>query len=258
MAHVFDGIDPIAITPPSAGNGEWTDAEVADDNDERDAASAMLAAEAAINRTNWLRHHSVNGIDGGSWPGDIELTGNTSIDNLTSTGTILAPDFRYNSVRTFFRTIESTPQPSQTSPWIIQDSTFLWLTTTTATHQLKIPLNLPQFATLKEVTIYIIGAGGHAAFPGGKPNMPVVNVKKFNISTGGTTTLVTATDLSATAGAYEAAHGITATLPGAGESINRITHNYYVQLLTEDGANGLAGTFYIGGLVTYTTIYAAE
>ncbi len=77
MSHTFKGIDPFLVTTPLANKGQWTNGTSADDGDSRDAASAMLTAEAAINRTNWLRWRSVNGLeDGGSYPADIDWTGN--------------------------------------------------------------------------------------------------------------------------------------------------------------------------------------
>lgn len=67
MAHTFLGIDSFSSTPASSGHGVWTDGTSTDDNDARDAASANLNAEAAINRSNWCRWHMINWIDGGTY-----------------------------------------------------------------------------------------------------------------------------------------------------------------------------------------------
>ena len=60
MAHTFLGIDSFSSTPASSGHGVWTDGTSTDDNDARDAASANLNAEAALNRFNWCRWHMIN------------------------------------------------------------------------------------------------------------------------------------------------------------------------------------------------------
>lgn len=61
----YQGIDPIFAPPVIPGEGEWPDPETADDGDDRDAATAMTAAEGAIDRTNWLARRIVNGLEGG-------------------------------------------------------------------------------------------------------------------------------------------------------------------------------------------------
>jgi hypothetical protein len=65
MSHPFQGIDPFSSTAPNPGYGQWTDGISTDDGDNRDAASANLNAEAAHNRTNWLRYRMINQLEGG-------------------------------------------------------------------------------------------------------------------------------------------------------------------------------------------------
>lgn len=68
MPHTYDGVNPLGapIIPssPTSGKGQWPDASVVDDGDERDAATAMAAVEAAIDRTNFIAWRMVNVIEG--------------------------------------------------------------------------------------------------------------------------------------------------------------------------------------------------
>jgi hypothetical protein len=68
MAHNSFGVDdPVAIIPvsPTPGYGEYPGAEIADDGDDRDAASAMMPSEALLDRTNFLAWRMINIIEGG-------------------------------------------------------------------------------------------------------------------------------------------------------------------------------------------------
>lgn len=59
----YQGIDPLPAPPVLPGKGQWSVGDAADDGDDRDAATAMVLAEAAIDRTNWGRHRWVNGLE---------------------------------------------------------------------------------------------------------------------------------------------------------------------------------------------------
>ena len=54
-----------------AGKGYWVIPNIAEDSDDRDAASAMIAAEGALDRTTWIGWRMVNGLEGGEYPGAI-------------------------------------------------------------------------------------------------------------------------------------------------------------------------------------------
>jgi hypothetical protein len=68
MAHTYPGVDePSSIIPvsPTAGYGVFPLPTVTDDQDNRDAASANLAAEADTDRINFLVWRMLNIIEGG-------------------------------------------------------------------------------------------------------------------------------------------------------------------------------------------------
>lgn len=68
MSHTYPGVDdPSAIIPgsPTAGYGVFPLPTVTDDQDNRDAASANLAAEADTDRINFLAWRMINIIEGG-------------------------------------------------------------------------------------------------------------------------------------------------------------------------------------------------
>lgn len=68
MAHNNYGTnDPAAILPtnPTAGYGEYPGATITDDEDPRDAATAMSGIEANLDRNNFLAWRMINIIEGG-------------------------------------------------------------------------------------------------------------------------------------------------------------------------------------------------
>jgi hypothetical protein len=67
VAHNYVGADdPAAIVPaiPIAGKGVFPIAEVTDDQDDRDAGSAMAGIEANADKINWLVWRMINIVDG--------------------------------------------------------------------------------------------------------------------------------------------------------------------------------------------------
>ena len=66
--HIYPGTNapgsPVIPTSPTAGTGWWPDAVVVDDGDNRDAANAMAAAEAVVDRTAFLAWRMINIVDG--------------------------------------------------------------------------------------------------------------------------------------------------------------------------------------------------
>lgn len=92
--------------------------------------------------------------------------------------------------------------------------------------------------TLDNVSVRYKGAAGHAAFPGGAPAvMPLVTVYKLN-QDGTSTSLGSQSDTSATAGAFEAYHTISAA--GLAHVIDLTTYRYEVVIASESGANYIA------------------
>jgi hypothetical protein len=80
MAHVYSGINAPGSVLNPATFGVWSNATVTDDGDDRDAASAMAAAECALDRTNWLYHRTIDIISGGTFV----VRGNVNIDAASS------------------------------------------------------------------------------------------------------------------------------------------------------------------------------
>lgn len=99
-------------------------------------------------------------------------------------------------------------------------------------------IEVPHGATLTAVSLMIAGAAGHAAFPGGAPTMPTLDVQSFSTA-GAVVGIASVTDASATAGVYEGAHALTAS--GLSTVIDRATKRYYARLGGEAGANFIAG-----------------
>lgn len=255
MSAPYAGQDPIAAPPVTAGAGTWDDITVPTDDDKIDAAALAVGLEGCADRDNWLAHHSVNGIDGGVYSGDVTL------------GTVTATQFRYTTPTVFNRSVESTPFPDLNSSvsFTVDPTDYWWITTVAQRDHLVIPLHLPNGAILNTITVHLKGPTGHAAFPGGKPLMPVVTVYKRVIATGAKTSLTGTggTDATATVGAYQAAHAITLTLTSP-YTCNRVTEQYFALLSTEGdntGAGGeapIAGTIFYGASVNYTLSVAAS
>lgn len=85
--HDYAETDPIPMPPAIPGKGTWDVASVADDGDDRDAASVMAGVECAIDRTAWLAHRQVNGLEGGGpYPGAIGWAGTHTLKAARVTG----------------------------------------------------------------------------------------------------------------------------------------------------------------------------
>lgn len=271
----YAGQDPIPSPPVTAGKGTWPDLiTIPDDGDPRAAASVNVALEGLADRTQWLAEHSINFVDGASYVTSISLIDLTTVTTtgdievggaLTVTGDIVAPTFTgdtvtantflFNSNPTFDRSVEHPGYPDFATTAFWDFVFYFWTVNSAAAGHLCIPLHLPHGCALNSARARINPAGGHAAFPGGAPTMPSLVVKYREITTGSETTLKSQTDTSATAGAYEAAHWITATLAAA-HTVDREANVYYLSLFTEAGANAIAGTVYYGATVNYTVAEA--
>lgn len=97
--------------------------------------------------------------------------------------------------------------------------------------------SLPNGAVLDSLALLWAGAAGHAAFPGGAPTMPNINL--FRINDDGTeTSIANVSDTTATAGGYETAHYI--TLSSIAHTIDRTLYRYVLVVTGETGANFIA------------------
>lgn len=121
-----------------------------------------------------------------------------------------------------------------------------------------LPIAVPDGATIREIKVYFQGGSGHAAFPGGAPTMPIVNLLHYDITTGALTSLGTQSDVTATAGAYESATPHAITLTGLNHVVRRDIRRYFVEFTAEAGANFQSGGTIHGVSVGYDMTYYDE
>lgn len=121
-----------------------------------------------------------------------------------------------------------------------------------------LPVAVPDGAAIREVKVYYQGAGGHAAFPGGAPTMPIVNLLHYDITTATLTSLGTQSDTAATAGAYESATPHAITLTGLNHTVRRDVRRYFVEFTAEGGGNFQSGGVIHGMTVSYDVTYYDE
>lgn len=114
---------------------------------------------------------------------------------------------------------------------------------------------LPHANVLQTLTLRWIGAASHAAFPGGAPVMPSINL--YRIDQDGTeTSIASVSDTSATAGAYEAAHSI--TLSSITHTIDRTLYRYVLVVTGETGGNFIANAKALGVVATVAVTSQSE
>lgn len=117
--------------------------------------------------------------------------------------------------------------------------------------QLDIQIPPVYGAALTGITAYVHGdyglAGPHAALPG---TMPRLNAQKLGLTTATISALGTATDTSATVGAYESYHTIEVTFSPY-DFVT--TESVHASFFGETGANSLAAALYLFGI---TATYA--
>ena len=107
---------------------------------------------------------------------------------------------------------------------------------------------LPDGQKLATLSVQTKAGSGHV----GLPTMPSWSLKYVDASaiSATPTTVVTATDTSASTGAFEAQHLITAS--AIGHTIVNSTRMYFIEITHETGANYQAGGQFFGALVTVT------
>jgi hypothetical protein len=119
---------------------------------------------------------------------------------------------------------------------------------------LQVPLpELPNGVRLDEVRVTIDPAGGHGALPG---TMPSVELRAWNADTLTDDLIGSATDSSATTGAYEAAHEI-AVSPTTAHVVGKGIRRYRVDLIAESGAGSDVGTVYVHAIARFTRLEGA-
>lgn len=122
-----------------------------------------------------------------------------------------------------------------------------------------LPVAVPDGAAIREIKVYFVGGSGHAAFPGGQPTMPIVNLLHYDITTGALTSLGTQSDTTTgSAGAYENATPHAITLTGLNHTVRRDVRRYFVEFTAETGANFQSGGVIHGMSVSYDVTYYDE
>ena len=179
--------------------------------------------------TNWglWLNRAVDGTGGGSYIGNLTFSGDITLAG--GKNILLNP----RSIRREQDMLWETDDPTKWTRQLYN----IWRNIAVG-GCIQAPLaRLLHGGTLNEVLLRWIGAGVHAAFPGGAPVMPVLYLHKVDLN--GTPTFIgSQADTSATAGAYEAYHYI--SLTGLAEVIDIKTYRYVVTLSGETGGNFIA------------------
>jgi hypothetical protein len=116
---------------------------------------------------------------------------------------------------------------------------------TTPGSNVIVPLPRPPYGKILEIQALVKGASGHGALPATKPKCELY--RQDYLMTGSGTLVATATDSSATVGAYEAGHVI---------DLFAVNHTlvgqdfYYLILTGESGANSQTGLL-LSGFAVY-------
>lgn len=114
--------------------------------------------------------------------------------------------------------------------------------------------DIPHGVTLNEVHVSINPAGGHGGLSFTKPNFIVT---RQDLVTGAFTTIATGTDSTASVGAYEAIHYVSAT--GLSEAIDRSTKGFKIYMLGEIGGDAENNLVVYGAVkLVYTRTLAGE
>lgn len=188
---------------------------------------------------------AVDGVGGGTYTPASTI----SISDLTISGSA--------KVKFTSRTIARASQGACVSAtgangWTFDPGTDLWTSATTSACLLRVPVEIPNAATITLIQVWYDGFGGHAAFPGGAPaQKPRVYLKSYEINTQSLTTHGTYADASATAGAYEAPHVISSGAISI--TVDKGNRRYWLVVESESGANAIAGAQFLGAYVAFTS-----
>lgn len=216
---------------------------IVSDNTARNASSINVSLEALGDRTAWLKYHSVNGIDGGTYsgpltftniqgisgPGNITVGGDISCNDLTASGgvgvtgaivaggsvtsftSMFSPTYNYPLIRTFVRVQNSGFFYADPNQWGADGtSAGLWVSSTAGTRCFSL-LDLPHNCTLVNLSVYVASAN-LANLPANAADRIKWNLKRTSKTGGGTTETIgssNATDTSINTTAYRIMHPIT-------------------------------------------------
>ncbi len=116
-------------------------------------------------------------------------------------------------------------------------------------------LDMPHGSVLTQLTVNLIGAGGHSTFPISGWTPPSIQLYKKNTTTGVFAQIVgtpnPTIDTSASAAAYQAIHPITMT--GLSETVDNSAYEYSIAVLGEQGTGAQAGLIAVS-VQTQTTV----
>lgn len=198
-----------------------------------------------VGTTSFTAGGSASNIDGGSPP---TITGPYQSVTFSMAGTAF---WQTVSSSTDRLTTSSIQRVARGIPFIVEadadvDEYGRVIINTTAGTAVKIPVEVPNGATLTDILIRVIG-GGNVALPA---VMPRFRLRKLD----GTTNTVTASsaqvDGSANVGAYNAQHSI--VMNGLSEVIDNTIYRYMIEFVSESGANAVTGFNIISTELYYT------
>lgn len=215
-----------------------------------------VGGNTAANANGWVvtyvdsTHFSLNGSTGsgaytaGGTAVDISLTPGATIpsdgDPRNAASVNVGLQLALDRTQFLAKLSSSRPDSMFCRHWEFNPTNYLptggaMLAQTTTAAIAYAKLDLPQGSTLTGVTMYVIGAAGHAAFPGGKPPvMPTFQIRKMAAALTSSAIGALQTDPSATAVAFEAVHSF--SLTGLTEVIDNSSFVYYVECKAENGA----------------------
>lgn len=194
-------------------------------------------------------------------PLDGELITHAILINGVAKPTIDAADYTNSRVTAIHGAKGATitrfaecPQIPTSGTWAATANGY-YSTSVATVCNLVIPLPesvLPHGVTLAAIALQISPNGGHASLFG----LTLPTLSLYSTTAGVSNTLIGATtsDPSASAGAYNAFHSISITVPPS-TVIDRTTKRYFLALATEfGGANAAAGLTAIGPILSYTAL----
>lgn len=168
----------------------------------------------------------------------------TGFDVLRMTGTANVT----LASRSITRAAEHSPMSTAANWYADLFAPGIWDAADTTARTMVVPLHVPNGVTITAVTVYLKGAGGHVGLPA---TMPYISLWENAPATTATLIAGPTTDSAANAAAYDAVHAV--TISGLSITSSRASKQYLLMVVSETGANSIAGLQYHGSTVTYTT-----
>lgn len=109
--------------------------------------------------------------------------------------------------------------------------------------------NLIDAASIKNVSVVLNGNSVYGSLPAVMPN---IDLRKINSTTGADSSVVSATDTSATVGALNGVHTITTSNISEGIDMSSNAHHYYVVVYGSNGAGHANGLRLVSVKVTFS------